>query len=417
MKTILASAYDINPFKGSESGTGWNFILQIARSRKVLAITRKNNKSEIERYIKEKKIDTTNIQFYYFDLPYFLRFWKRGPKGSFLYYNLWQFGLIFFIWLKKLKFDISQHVNFHADHVPSFLWVFRKPFIWGPISHNELIPTQFISSKYIYFQDRLRFLIKFLRWKFDPFIYLCKKNSSIIIGGNSSVQSRLNVSDNKFVKLSTVGSYPFALEKTTASDSNMPNIDSKFRLISVGRFVPIKSFDISINAFDSFYKLLPEEDKQKVELILIGDGPLYDELEEISNKLECRSAINFIKWIDQEKLFELYKISSVLLAPSHEGAGAVIGEAQSAGLPVICFKNFGAGELISKKSGIVVEYQSYYKSYISMGNAIKVLFDDKSYYDHLRKGAINNYYSNLSWNSKGNKLEEVYTTIIKNGEK
>ena len=93
MKTILASAYDVNPFKGSESGTGWNFIFQISRDFRVIAITRENNRSHIEKFIHDNNIDDTNLIFEYFDLPYFLRFWKRGERGSFLYYNLWQFFL------------------------------------------------------------------------------------------------------------------------------------------------------------------------------------------------------------------------------------------------------------------------------------------------------------------------------------
>ena len=45
--TILATVYDINPYKGSESGTGWNLVNQISKYNKVIAITRKNNKENI----------------------------------------------------------------------------------------------------------------------------------------------------------------------------------------------------------------------------------------------------------------------------------------------------------------------------------------------------------------------------------
>ena len=50
---ILLTAYDINPYKGSEAATGWNFTIQATRKNKVVAITRKNNKQNIEKYIKE----------------------------------------------------------------------------------------------------------------------------------------------------------------------------------------------------------------------------------------------------------------------------------------------------------------------------------------------------------------------------
>ena len=53
MKTVLMTAYAVNPYKGSEDGMGWNFILQAARFQRVIAVTRRNNGPHIERYLAE----------------------------------------------------------------------------------------------------------------------------------------------------------------------------------------------------------------------------------------------------------------------------------------------------------------------------------------------------------------------------
>jgi len=201
MIKVLASAYDINPYKGSESGTGWNFIYQISRFNKVIAITRKNNRANIEKYIKENNICIENINFQYYDLPYVLRFWKRGSRGSFIYYNLWQFFLPIFILIQRIKFDVSQHINFHADHVPSFLWLFPKPFIWGPINHNEPVKRQFLNNNKDLILDRFKFSLKWIRWNLDPFFYICRNRAKLIIGSSNSVKVRLRVNDNKFLRL------------------------------------------------------------------------------------------------------------------------------------------------------------------------------------------------------------------------
>ena len=111
--------------------------------------------------------------------------------------------------------------------------------------------------------------------------------------------------------------------------------------MSVGRFVSIKSFDISLRAFNVFYCSLTEAERLRVRFLLVGSGPLDGELKRITNGLECRDAVEFVSWIEQEKLFNLYRNASLMLAPSHEGAGAVLAEAQSFGLPVVCFDNFG----------------------------------------------------------------------------
>jgi len=52
-KTILATAYAVNPYKGSEDGMGWNLVCQVARFNKVIAITRENNQEHIEKYMLE----------------------------------------------------------------------------------------------------------------------------------------------------------------------------------------------------------------------------------------------------------------------------------------------------------------------------------------------------------------------------
>ena len=59
--------------------------------RVITAITRENNRSHIEKFIHDNNIDDTNLIFRYFDLPYFLDFGKEVRRGSFLYYNIWQF--------------------------------------------------------------------------------------------------------------------------------------------------------------------------------------------------------------------------------------------------------------------------------------------------------------------------------------
>ncbi len=51
MKTILATTYAVNPYKGSEDAMGWNFVCQIARFHKVIAITRENNREHIEKFM------------------------------------------------------------------------------------------------------------------------------------------------------------------------------------------------------------------------------------------------------------------------------------------------------------------------------------------------------------------------------
>src|SRR4051794_4719533 len=100
MKTILVTAYGVNPYNKTEDHSAWDFIMQIAWLNKVITVTRKSNKEHIDRYWKEHlelHPLKENIQFLYFDWPKFLIFWIKGVFLSAIYYYLWQLTVA--LWL------------------------------------------------------------------------------------------------------------------------------------------------------------------------------------------------------------------------------------------------------------------------------------------------------------------------------
>ena len=400
MKTILATAYDIDPYKGSESATGWNFIYQISRFNKVIAITRKNNQQNIDRYIEEFNIDTSYMQFYYYDLPYYLRFWKKGSRGSSLYFYLWQMFMPIFIKMNKIDFDIAHNVNFHADAFPTFLWMLGKPTVWGAINHNEKIPNEYIYSKKELVKENIKWFAKKLFWNIDIFMLLARKKSTIVLGGNSSVQLRLNISPNKFISFTQVGGVKNVLSSITKV---------KFNILVIGRFLTIKSFDIAIRAFAEFLGEITN--KKEVVLTIVGKGPKEKELKQLVKDLKIEEYVNFIDWIEKKDLDVIYQNASLFLFPSHEGAGMVVVEALSFGLPVVCFNNYGPGEIVDDSCSIRIDYSTYDQSVIDFANALLKLYNDKKLYTALSIGAAKKFDKEYEWDQKGLKLKTIYDGI------
>ena len=405
MSTILMTAYDINPYKGSESGTGWNFVLQAAHFNKVVAVTRKNNRENIEKYIEEFNINKSNLEFYYYDFPYFLRFWKKGARGSSIYFYLWQMFMPLFIKKKKIKFDIAHNVNFHADAFPTFLWLLRKPTVWGPINHNEKIPKEYLASKKEYLKDRLKWAIKSFNWNFDPFMILAKKNTALIIGGNSSVQKRLKIKSENFICMTQVASHKLA------PHSQKKEFDT-FNVLVVGRFLTIKSFDIAIYSFDNFYSQLTIEEKKKVRLTIIGQGPLKKALKEIVRKCESKEAIEFIGWVEKNTMDSYYESASIFVFPSHEGAGMVVIEALSHGLPVICFDNYGPGEFVTDSCSMKISYSNYKQSIVNYTEAMLKLYRDEKLLNKMSSSSIQLFEEQYTWDSKGLMLNKLYNKLL-----
>ena len=81
MRKILVSAYGCEPFRGSEAGVGWNWILQMARHNEMYVIARKNDKNKIEDNIPEEiKVERCEI----------FRRWMMQNKKAKLYDSIKQ---------------------------------------------------------------------------------------------------------------------------------------------------------------------------------------------------------------------------------------------------------------------------------------------------------------------------------------
>jgi glycosyltransferase involved in cell wall biosynthesis len=407
-KTVLVSAYAVNPYHGSEDGMGWNFINQIARFNKVIAITRENTRPHIEKYMKENpSVHYTNINFVYYDLPYWMRFWKKGGRGALLYYYMWQYFLPAFVKRQKLEFDIVHNLNFHNDWTPSRLWVLRKPFVWGPIGHHSKIPKDYILHVYgyrQYFTEQLKWMTKKYFWQVDPLLRQTVNHADTVLAMNSSVAKVLQIPEAKVVRMPSVS--------TEAPGEKLPHISNgKFTILSAGRFVPLKGFDITIKSFARFRSQLPVVQQDKVELVLVGDGPYKEQLVKLTEELYIQKQVRFIKWLDREDYKQLYANSHVFLFPSHEGAGMVVAEALSYGLPVVCFNNDGPGEFVDDTCGITVPYNRYDTSISKFAEALNTIYTDPVYFNKLSEGALEAFKNRFDWNLKGEHLRNVYNEV------
>ena len=412
MKTVLATAYAINPYKGSEDGMGWNFVMQIARFNKVIAITRENNRPHIEKYMRENPSGLyRNAEFHYFDTPSWTRFWKRGSRGAMLYYLLWQRMVVSFIRKSNLRFDIVHNLNFHNDWSPSFLWKLGKPFVWGPIGHHPLIPAPYLKPfpfKY-FLKDRLTWLIKKFFWKFSPALRKSIKNAAVIWSMNSSVRNVIDLQGKMEQVSPSVATQDFGWNEK--QDVNDEKTADAFSLISVGRLVPLKGFDLTIRAFAAFIKNIGEAEKENTLLTIVGSGPEEQLLKNMCVEEGVSDYVRFISWIDRTDVMELFRNASVFVFPSHEGAGMVVPEALSFGVPVIALDNEGPGEFLTPECGITVPQSDYRTTVSHLAGAIGTLYRNPGKLEQMRRAARKHFEEHFHWDRRGEKLKSIYENL------
>lgn len=405
-KTILATTYAVNPYKGSEDAMGWNFVCQIARFNKVIAITRENNQVHIEKYMCENPNELyNNIQFLYFDLPIWQRFWKKKGRGAMLYFWMWQRQIVSFIKNQNIHFDIVHNVNFHNDWTPSYLWKLKKPFVWGPIGHHPLIPSQYLKpyKTGYWIKNRVTWLVKRLFWNASISLKRTVNNADFIYCMNNSVPKVLDLKNSKYSVVPSVASEDFGYMKRKKN--------KKFTLISAGRLVPLKGFDLGIMAFASFMSKLSKSEKENCELIIIGKGPEAEQLKRISTENQMNNYVKFKNWMERKDLMQLFKEASIFLFPSHEGAGMVVSEALSFGLPIVCLDNCGPGEFIDDSCGFVIPIQDYSKTVEALGDAISKMYYNPELRFELSKNARLRFEREFHWNRRGEFLDSIYSKL------
>lgn len=412
MKTILITAYAINPYKGSEDGTAWNMTTQLAKHCKVIAITRENNQEYIDKWLNENDLEgKENLQFAYFDLPYWMRFWKKGGRGALLYFYMWQVGIVHFIKKEiiekeKIDFDIVHNLNFHSDWTPTFLWQLKKPLVWGPVGHHHKIPKAYLTTFYgqkPFIMDRVRWFTKLFFWKIDPFLKIAKYKAKAVLPINTSVVKMMNLSKDKTHIIPAVGSEPV--------NQDFQKNENTFNILSIGRFVPLKGFDITIKAFTKFYKQLSATEQATTKLRLVGKGDYEKALRQMIAAYQMQDAIEIISWVERAELKTIYEQAHLFFFPSHEGAGMVVPEAFSYRVPVLCFDNYGPGEFITPESGISFPYSTYENSINQFATALMDLFKNREQLKALENGALERYETYFDWEMKGRLIADIYEEL------
>jgi len=123
--------------------------------------------------------------------------------------------------------------------------------------------------------------------------------------------------------------------------------------------------------------------------------------------------VEFIEWIPKNEVKHVYQSASVFLFPSHEGAGMVVPEAMSYGLPVICLKNCGPGDMLHPGSSLSVPYSTYNLTTIMLARKIADLFWNNDFRQTEKQLSEQQYNELFRWDVRGEMLQKVYQTALK----
>lgn len=402
---ILVSAYACEPGKGSEPGVGWSWAREIGRIHEVWVITRKNNREQIEKALAKDPIP--NVHWIYFDLPFWMRFWKSGSRGLRVYYIMWQLAAYFVVrkLYRRIGINLVHHVTFGNYWMPSFLPLLPIAFIWGPVGGAESAPRSFWNSFSLRgkFYELMRDLFRLLG-DLNPLVRLNARRALVVLSKSEETKRRLEqLGCRRAVLCSEVG---LPADEICLLNAVPIRHHSTFRLISVGRLIHWKGFELGLRAFADFHERFPASHYE-----IVGDGPERNRLESLACELGVADSVEFAGNLPRSFVLKRLLDSDVLVHPSlHDSGGWVCVEAMATGRPVICLNIGGPAVQVNEQSGIKVSARAPSQTIRELTSAMEQLARDPVRRTLLANGARERVQKYFSWESKSTLVASVYSS-------
>lgn len=406
-RRILVSAYGCEPDKGSEQGVGWHWVLELAGLAELVVITRKNNREAIEGAFPEDL--SGRVRFQYVDLPGPIRRLKRGARGLYPYYLLWQW------WayrharrlLRTQHFDYAMHLTFGSVWMPTFMHRLPVPFVWGPVGGAEAVPFRLIATL-----PRRARLIQYLRhalvasFALNPLYWGVVRRAQVILARTPDTARMVprRYADKVRVVLETAmaESWLTGMERPDQLEAVRP-----LRLVYSGRLVAFKNLRMALDGLAR-----ANDGGVDARLLVLGDGPLHGELVGRAQSLGMIDRVEFRGNVSQLALRAALAGSDAYLFPSlREGGVWSLMEAMATGLPAICVRTSGMAVIADDHSAIMVDPGEPEQMVDDFAAAIITLARSPDLRQTLGRAARERIATKFCWHQKGEFMADVFQEL------
>lgn len=175
---------------------------------------------------------------------------------------------------------------------------------------------------------------------------------------------------------------------------------------SVGRLVSVKNIDMLLQAFDE----LPREVQGRpLHLLIAGDGPLRQQLEQHAGQSRHAANIHFTGWLDQPEI--AFAAADIMAFTSHreEGFGLAILEAWAQHKPLITTEALGPGEITHHQ---VDAWKTPCDNPAMLARGLLGLLQDPALASSLADNGYNQFHSRYSEDVIIGRYADLYQTLL-----
>ncbi|MDO4411103.1 MAG: glycosyltransferase family 4 protein [Akkermansia sp.] len=400
---VLLGCYACDPYRGSEPGTGWNFVITIARYHDVHVIVRDGDfQRDIEKFSKENPEQVKNITFHFIPATYHAILRKIWPPSFYWFYHSWQKKAYeYAVELdKKENFDIVHHVNMVGYREPGLLWKLNKPFIWGPVGGFKNTAWSLLFSMDIH---------NFVFFSCRNIINAYQKRFSLAARHVSKIAHTIFASDDLVLReIQSLWKREAVLMREVGTKKNDDHPDicnhlpgTPLKVCWVGLFVPLKALPILIRAISLC--------RTSVQVEVLGGGGEEKKWKKLVKDLHLEHCIRFHGLVPHKEVSSIMKQCHVMCITSiHEGGTPTVTmEALQNGLPFVALDHCGYSTVINETCGIKIPIQSIKKISESLARELDRLALDEELRLRLANGALERS-KDFTWDAKAEIINRVY---------
>ncbi|MBO5213252.1 MAG: glycosyltransferase family 4 protein [Clostridia bacterium] len=414
---VLLSVFECNPFRGSDSYVGWSYVLNLAKYHQVYALTRTENKEDIERFFHENSLSyAENIHFIYVD---------RSRLFSEYFYKINRyFGFLgsYFVWQKSAykaaktlcsQQDISvcHHVSIADFRCAGYLWKCGKPFIYGPVGGGQETPECLSyytrghesSERFRSFMNRFTTAL--------PGYKKALRNAALVYSSNDEttacMRSRMRSENADKLRQMT----ELCIDDQYLNDRESlqkENCDGVVHIIVSGRLIYRKGVALLIDALSRLQTDVP------FVLDVFGDGDQKDILIEQVRSYGLENRVVFHGKISFEEMQQRYKDADIYVLPSlRETTGTAVFEALANKLPVVALNQNGVKHIVEQDAGILIDIESKEQILDDFASALKKLIEDRPLRLRLGQAGYTKLKEHYTWTKRAKQISEIYRELCR----
>ncbi|MFY0657082.1 MAG: TIGR03088 family PEP-CTERM/XrtA system glycosyltransferase [Neptunomonas phycophila] len=215
------------------------------------------------------------------------------------------------------------------------------------------------------------------------------------------------VNHQQFIPL-TAHEKQLALSSFFSDDEAKQPVPPRFIIGTVGRLAAVKDQKTLIKSFGLFLKALPQEQQAKTNLLMVGDGPLYQELNDEITRLGLSEHVLMLG--DRSDVARLLPLMDVFVLSSlAEGISNTVLEAMASQLPIVATETGGNPELVSdQENGFLFRVGDHQQ----LADILMELWRDPDKRHNMAEASLNKVRHEFDWYKTVANYVAVYDSLV-----